>query len=635
MTFSLSYLIAFLSSLPKLGLANVFTVLVYRLAILLKLVERMTPIGKGYRDSLFVECPTPDKQHQQSDSEVFIVREADKLINGNIQLFSSRFFNLGSPPNWFLNPINEKCFHDTHLHWSRICDFESGVGDIKCVWESSRFTWAPKLAMAYRFSGRRKYLETLNQWVSDWTWKNPLNCGPNWKCGQESSIRMLNLTLTAFLLRQDQSPTDALIRFVKEHCERIEPTIRYAIAQDNNHGTSEAAALFVGGGWLKDHTANNRRLKKKALQWERKGRFWLENRVAQLIESDGSFSQYSVNYHRLVLDTLSLVTFWQRRLGLREFPKSFYQKAQAAAYWLFQIVDPLSGDAPNLGSNDGATLFSLTTCDYRDFRPSVQLGAVLFSQGRAYREGPWDEILNLFDLHGIEGFACDLVRRSENFEEGGYVILQGEDSWGMVRIPNYRFRPGHADALHFDLWHKGRNILRDGGSYSYNCTEPWQSYFPGTKSHNTIEFDGRDQMPRISRFLWGSWTKGETIQPLSENGGSVSWSGAYTDYNDCRHQRTISVHENRWQVSDVISGFKEKAHLRWRLEPGQWKLEDNLCRGEDICIEIKSDDAALDLRLTEGWESRYYMEKTKLPVLEALVKAKPAKITTLIRLSEN
>ncbi|MBW2333035.1 MAG: heparinase II/III-family protein, partial [Deltaproteobacteria bacterium] len=193
----------------------------------------------------------------------------------------------------------------------------------------------------------------------------------------------------------------------------------------------------------------------------------------------------------------------------------------------------------------------------------------------------------------------------------------------------------HADALHFDLWHKGRNVLRDGGSYSYNCSEPWRSYFPGTQSHNTIEFDGRDQMPRIGRFLFGAWTKGETNEPLSQCDGSLSWSGAYTDYAGCRHQRTIRVQGDCWHVTDVISGFKKKAVLRWRLEPGQWTLEDNVCRGKDVSIEIDSDVAALELSLTDGWESRYYMEKSRLPVLEVLIKDNPAEIQTVIRLSES
>lgn len=622
-----------LSTLLRLGHANVITALLYRIAIRFGIFERLMPMGSGYKDSLFDVPLSLSENHQNSHSNNLIIKEADELLTGNIRFFSKRIFQVGLPPDWFLNPINGKRFQTFRLHWSRQSDFNSGVGDIKCVWESSRFNWTLILARAYRLSGNKIYLKTLNQWVFDWTWRNPLNVGPNWKCGQEAAIRVMNLMLASFVLMQDKCPKFSLIRFIKEHCERIEPTIRYAISQNNNHGTSEAAALFICGGWLKRNVTGNGKLLRKADQWQKKGRFWLENCVARLIEHDGSFSQYSVNYHRLVVDTLSLVKFWQSYLELEDFSDQFYRKARAAVWWLFQMVDPLTGDVPNLGSNDGALLFCLTTCDYRDFRPSVQLGAVLFFHGRVYEKGPWDESLHYLGLQEPSAFADGLKKRSQMLTRGGYVIFHGENSWGVTRMPNYRFRPGHADALHFDLWYKGRNVLRDGGTYSYNCAEPWQSYFPGTQSHNTIEFDGRDQMPRISRFLWGSWIRGEIVQPLSERNGSFSWSGVYTDYKGCRHQRNISLCENCWQTFDFICGFKKKAVLRWRLEPGQWTLKDNVCRGKDVCIEIDSDDAILEFHLTEGWESRYYMEKTQLPVLEVLIKKNPARIRSVIRLS--
>ena len=87
----------------------------------------------------------------------------------------------------------------------------------------------------------------------------------------------------------------------------VAPKIGYAVGQDNNHGTSEAAALFIGGRWLAalGHPVGTR--------WERNGRRWLEERAQRLIERDGSCSQYSVNYHRLMLDTLSVVEIWRRR----------------------------------------------------------------------------------------------------------------------------------------------------------------------------------------------------------------------------------------------------------------------------------------------------------------------------------
>ena len=44
------------------------------------------------------------------------------------------------------------------------------------------------------------------------------------------------------------------------------------------------------------------------------------------------------------------------------------------------------------------------------------------------------------------------------------------------RLPVYRFRPAHADPLHFDLWHQGVNLLRDGGSYASTTLLPQISH---------------------------------------------------------------------------------------------------------------------------------------------------------------
>ncbi|MCK7461449.1 MAG: hypothetical protein MZU84_04970 [Sphingobacterium sp.] len=67
-------------------------------------------------------------------------------------------------------------------------------------------------------------------------------------------------------------------------------------AQDNNHGTSEAAGLFIGGSWL---ATVDRNRYNQAQGYAEKGRKWLEERVKKLVAADGSFSQHSVNYHRV------------------------------------------------------------------------------------------------------------------------------------------------------------------------------------------------------------------------------------------------------------------------------------------------------------------------------------------------
>ena len=63
---------------------------------------------------------------------------------------------------------------------------------------------------------------------------------------------------------------------------------------------------------------------------------------------------------------------------------------------------------------------------------------------------------------------------------------------------------------------KGINVVRDAGTCSYNTVEPWQSYFPGTRAHSAVEFGDRDQMPRISRFLFRSWLKTSNFSSIKK-----------------------------------------------------------------------------------------------------------------------
>jgi len=164
------------------------------------------------------------------------------------------------------------------------------------------------------------------------------------------------------------------------------------------------------------------------------------------------------------------------------------------------MVSSLNGDGPNLGANDGARLLQLTDTTYRDHRPSVQLAMALFAGQRAYaEEGPWNHALQWLGVPLPQALASQ--PGSQVADDGGFAILRRGAAMAMLRYPRFRFRPSQADALHLDLWLDGDNLLRDAGSYSYNTEPKWLNYFGGTASHNTVQFDERDQMPRLSRFF--------------------------------------------------------------------------------------------------------------------------------------
>lgn len=541
------------------------------------------------------------------------------------EAFGVRLFDLdGAVPDWLAGCLSGEPVADAQRPWWQIADFDPAVGDIKTVWEFSRFDWVLACAQ-HAAKGKEQALERLNAWLADWLQHNPPYLGPNWKCGQEASIRVMHLAMAAHILGQSHSVSGSLLDLIELHLQRIAPTLMYAVAQNNNHGTSEAAALFIGGSWLHIHGRVAGR------SYMGKGRKWLENRVRLLVETDGSFSQYSLNYHRVMLDTLCMAEVWRRALELPRFSALFYDRAAAATVWLRLLTQPENGDAPNLGANDGARLLPLTDTDYRDYRPSVQLAAALFQGACAYEgDAAFNQPLYWLGIGKPQKLLPAV--RSAQLDKGGYCVLHFGAAMLMLRYPRFRYRPVQADALHLDLWLQGENWLRDAGSFSYNTAEPWLSYFPGTAAHNTIQFDDRDQMPRLGRFLFGSWLKAADVRCVVQGDSAATVTAAYVDDWGASHGRNVQWTAVGLVVTDRVQGFNNKAVLRWRLKPGNWVLDEveSAVRLDGFVIRVASTVPLRRMELVEGAESRYYLQKTRVPVLEVEI-SQPGELISTIK----
>src|SRR5699024_9463974 len=88
------------------------------------------------------------------------------------------------------------------------------------------------------------------------------------------------------------------------------------------------------------------------------------------------------------------------------------------------------------------------------------------------------------------------------------------------------------------------------------------------------------------------------------------------------HKRSVALSETGIRVEDVVGGNFSKATLRWRLAPGNWQLTveegcarlDNPQAGQTLTLRVGV--PIMRCELVEGWESRHYLEKTAVPVLE-------------------
>lgn len=615
----MNLLFTIIRTYPKLGWANLLRVFLYKLLRRLGIFytgKKFIPHnGQFFCKKDFARIPNSEVLNKWTDKGLW---------------FSFHEFEINGIPDWHANPFKKGVRAVDDIAWHKISDFNDKVGDIKTVWEASRFDWV--LTMAQRItSGDENELVRLNNWLEDWIIKNPPYLGVNWKCGQEASIRVMHLAMAAFILDQNQSSSASLKKLIEIHLRRIYPTMSYAIAQCNNHATSEAAALYIGGqlvGGTYGKKISN------------KGRRTLESLVERLIDVDGTFSQYSLNYHRVMLDTLCMAEIWRMKNNEPKFDEKFYARCQVSSRWLLNLINLDSGDGPNVGANDGARLLQLTNTKYRDFRPTVQLCYALFFNERAIREvGPWDDCLKWLNIK-----IPQKVTQLENSfiaDKGGFAVLRNKQSMVMMRYPRFKFRPSHADALHVDLWVNNLNILRDGGTYSYNTEPNWINYFSGTESHNTIQFDNREQMPKVSRFLFGDWLQRAKIEEIKHDGENLRFGASYKFRKNTKHFRRISLHANRLLVEDDVKCFQNKAVLRWRLVPGNWEIKEDkngflatLDSHLKLTIHVTGSLPLVKGTLVQGWESLHYLEKRQIPVFEIETHS-AGSIKTIVDWSQN
>lgn len=548
--------------IPKLGFWNFFYVVWYKLSIRF-----------GWRKFSFPTEPVLSGQFYQPAEVVtdfpFLnadktLKKADEILNGLYTYFHFHQHHIGKPPNWFLNPFNGKAVNIPGIHWTLINDFNLSVGDIKTTWEPSRFDWLTDLARAYRLTGDGQYLDQINLLLNSWCASNPLNIGPNWKCGQEASFRVMKLITTAQLLNQFERPTKQLSKLVHQHLKRIFPNINYAIAQDNNHATSEAATLYIGSSWLLKYGDKSTTDLSILNMWKINGRKILEERVMKLVEADGSFSQQSINYHRVVMDTISWAISCMKVLGEQDFNSEVNKRLEALGLWLYQFVQNDSGAVPNMGANDGAMIENLHNCDYRDFRPSLQLyfsllkGHCIFPQGDYNEPAFWrlGNSYNQLEQKNIEKPNALLLDKQ-------YAILRNKDIDIYIKVPNGEFRPMN-NPFHLDLWYKGKNIAIGSGSYSYNAGIKTKQY-KSIASANTVHFDNTEPMPQLTNFLNGEWIKAKQLDLNETNDGVISFTGLYEDYKKNRHTRTVVLNGKRVEVIDkVVTSLVAKTH--WHLD---------------------------------------------------------------------
>ncbi len=497
--------------------------------------------------------------------------KATKIVNGEICFFSSDWKKLGTSYDWITNP--ETGFqYDISKHWSEISDFHPDNGDIKYVWEKSRFTYLLTLIRNdYHFNEDHSTFVFAE--IESWIDANPINQGPNWKCSQEISLRLFNWMYALNFYKNSEALTEALWTKIQNviywSLHHVYHHIDFSrIAVRNNHAITETLALTISELLFP--------FIPEAKKWSIQGRKWLEEEVAYQVYEDGTFLQFSMNYHRVLVQLFSFGIALTEKHN-KPFSENFYSKAYKTLNFLYQSLQEENGYLPNYGANDGALFFPLTENNYRDYRPQLNTlhhiltGENLFKNYYIQEDYYWVQNNNqpLYSFEKLKQEAGVL-----SFDKGGYYICRTDTSFTFIRCGSHKDRPSHSDNLHIDVWVNGYNILRDSGTYKYNTDEDIVNYFTGTMGHNTVLVDEKSQMLKGTRFIWFYWTQCLAAKWTEDMDyyifeGSIS---AFSYLNKkALHNRQVKISkgDKHWLVKDEV------LHLDSYIKKQVWHPNSN------------------------------------------------------------
>lgn len=503
-------------------------------------------------NQLNVQLKQPIETKSMADSEELIYFHGIKM-------------HFGGPLKWITHPLTGQIY-SVIKHSQLTPSFATG-SDIKYLWEPARFEFIYPI-LREDASQKTDQSHIIFDEILSFIDHAQINAGPNYTSAQEIAIRILNWIVALSFYKNSVNLTEEVFHKITDSILSQSETI-YSLRSysknlvRNNHVLSEAAALYTVGVVFPEY--------KHAKKFISSGWCTFEQEVNYQFNEDGSYIQQSMNYQRMAMRLATWMICIGKKNSQTFTPKTVY-KLSASAEFIRSMIFSDEGEAPNYGNNDGTNLFAFTSAPYADFRQCVSSLSIALT-GSPLIHDPYNDV-NWFGIQlPSETIASKPKKDIVAFEEGGYYLLHGTTSRVFVRCTTNKVRPAQSDNLHIDLAYKGINLLRDSGTFEYNTTAELVPYFYGSKGHNVLILDGRDQMTKGKRFIWHYWSSAvETSFRDTET--ELMWEGSIKAYkkngNYTIHSRKIALQKQSqiWMITDTITPYNgEVVEQLWHLHP--------------------------------------------------------------------
>jgi hypothetical protein len=565
-----------------------------------------------------------------------LLQDAENILAGHVQLFSSRRFDVGVPPAWNRDPESGVTGPSIFSADIDVGDRDR-VGDIKHVWELNRHLHLVRLAQAWAVTGEARWIQALSQQLHSWFEQCPPSMGPNWTSSLELGIRLVNWSLIWQLCGGETSPLFAgeegerlraeWLASIHAHCRSIARHLsRHSSA--NNHLIGELAGLYVASSTWPCWRASQ--------GWREQARRELEMQAHAQFTSDGINREQAFAYHVFSSEFLFVAGLLGQATGDR-FSHSYWTTLQRALRFLRSVMD-VGGHVPNVGDADDGIVFRLDATGSSRAAQLLALGDAVFGSAAPVHPGA------RWLLHALPGPRPDAdpheVDTGWAFPDGGYLLFgsnfgQEHEIKGMLDCGPLGYlgiaAHGHADALALTLSVAGEQCLVDPGTYSYGQDQKWRDYFRGTSAHNTVRIDGLDQSVSGGPFMWLRKARA-SIERMPRSPHDFDFRGSHDGYqrlaDPVRHVRSVRFDAagNSLVVRDEVSARRpHDVEFFWHFAP---ELNVRLtstglhARGKAFTLQMQALGADLKLELVRaaenpplGWTSSGYESKQPCDVL--------------------
>jgi len=582
-----------------------------------------------------------------------IVRQADGQLDGRTVALGQTFSSVET--DWHLDPQSGL---RSPLRFGPLLNYRDAhlVGNVRNTWELNRHQHLTVAALAFALTGEDRYATYVRCQLESWLHQNPFPLGVNWSSPLELGLRLISWVWISRFLAGSGEREELFGKHghmwpaIYRHQWMI-ANLHSVGSSANNHLIGEMAGLFVAAvEWP---------FFAESPSWTRLAYGMLSAESERQYYPSGLNREQAFGYHLFTTELLVLAGIEGERAG-RPFGEDYRGRLRRAVTAAIALVGP-GGLLPAYGDSDDGVAIGLPGSSHVLGRLSAVVTDWLGGVAGAIPPSVESQMAASILLSGVLAAprttgAADspgAAARTHAFADAGLFVMASRDrdvelncladagELGYLSIAAH----GHADALSFTLAAGEEQLLIDPGTYTYHFDPEARAYFRGTRAHNTITIDGRDQSQSGGPFLWTRKARTTVDEwEQTEQGAVLSAShDGYTRLADpLWHARTLRLKRGHLTVDDFLAGHAPH-DVEWRLHMAphcEVQLGERTCEivGCSHRLSIQLDEALeWSLHVADaqgGWYSRSFNRRQPATTLVGKARlALPARLHHELRVS--